>query len=129
MTQPNGSQRLPRPDEQRAKALDLLEFTEVRQRLGRYASWPLGQEATLALKPSFGTAEVQRLGAETAEARKLLSEGSDLDLHAAVDIRTHLERAQKAGPLTGQELTEVVNSLFEDAEGSILSGILTEIYS
>ncbi|MSP79105.1 MAG: endonuclease MutS2 [Dehalococcoidia bacterium] len=111
MTQRAPVHRLPTPEEQRHKSLVLLEFTEVRQRLARHAAWVLGQELVAVLEPAYSIADVQRLGAEAAEARTLLSAGTDLDLREAVDIRPHLERAEKAGMLSGQELWEVAVTL------------------
>ncbi|MSQ12767.1 MAG: hypothetical protein EXR47_01230 [Dehalococcoidia bacterium] len=94
-----------------SRALEQLEFTAVRQRLARYASCPLGAELAEALTPSSETAEVERFGLETAEARALLDEGVDLSFPAVTDVRDHVGRAAKAGTLHGPDLREVYSAL------------------
>ncbi|MSQ11141.1 MAG: endonuclease MutS2 [Dehalococcoidia bacterium] len=94
-------------EEQRTKTLGLLEFTAVRERLAGHTSSSLGAELARVLEPSYDTALVERLGWETAEARQLLTEGADLDCSGLIDVRAHLDRAAKAGVLSGVELREV----------------------
>jgi tripartite-type tricarboxylate transporter receptor subunit TctC len=52
---------------------------------------------------------------------------------AVMENEEFVSKAEEAGrpvdPLSGSELTEVVESVFRDAEGTVLEEILTEIYS
>jgi DNA mismatch repair protein MutS2 len=95
----------------RARALELLEFTTVRQRLAGHASSALGADLARALAPSTDAAEIERLGLETAEGRQAFNEGVDMDFSGAADVRGFLERAEKGGMLTGPDLRAVQAAL------------------
>ncbi|MBI4337986.1 MAG: endonuclease MutS2 [Chloroflexi bacterium] len=94
-----------------ARSLGLLEFPAVLERLAIHATFVLGREAALALRPSFDPDVVARRQQETREARRLLAR-ADPDLSAARDIRGTLRRAAMGGVLTGPELLEVHDTLY-----------------
>ena len=99
------------PEELRARALELLEFHAVRERLASYATFTVGRESALILEPTSDPEDVARRQRETEEARHFLDVGGALDLSGAQDVRALVERAARGGLLTGQELRGIHDAL------------------
>ena len=100
----------------RADSLELLDYPAVRQRLARLTTFFDARRLALDLAPSSEPDEVERLQAETSEARTLLDEIGDAALHTDSDISDALARAELEGVLTGAELAAVVATLAVHAE-------------
>ena len=93
------------------KALRLLEFPVIRERLATYTSFAGGRELALRLAPSFDPHQVLEWQAETAEARALGDTRPDLSLAGAEDVRPLVERAALDGVLEGLELQQIADTL------------------
>ena len=91
----------------RADSLELLDYPAVRRRLARLTTFFDARRLALNLTPSYDPGEVQRLQAETSEARALLDEVGSAALHTDSDISDALARAELDGVLTGAELAAV----------------------
>ena len=100
----------------RADSLELLDYPAVRQQLARLTNFFDARRLVLELVPSCEPDEVERLQAETSEARTLLDEIGDAALHTDSDISDALARAELEGVLTGTELAAVAATLAVHAE-------------
>ena len=90
-----------------ARALTLLEFDQVRQRLGGYTRTELGRERALDLEPVGDALEIGSRLQETGEARQFLDTGGSLEFGPGVDLREYVQRAILGGTLRGEELHQV----------------------
>ncbi len=86
------------------RALGLLEFDQIRQRLAATTRTVIGAEAALALAPSADGRDVAMRQQESAEARRLLDTTGALELGPAEDLRPAVQRALLGGVLRGEEL-------------------------
>ncbi len=91
----------------RERALDLLDFTAVRDRVAAQAAFPPAKRLAEAMSPSHDPHTVRSLQEETAEARALLERGLSLRLPQIEDTPELLRRADLGGTLTGDELLDV----------------------
>jgi DNA mismatch repair protein MutS2 len=98
-------------DDLRAKALALLDFHAVRQRVAERVTFFPARELALRMTPSYRRYEVEELQRETAEGRLFLDQTGDVDLHTTEDILPFVMRAALGGILTGMELLAVASSL------------------
>ena len=89
------------------RALRLLEFDRIRQRLASYARSVMGEEAALELAPSREALVVASALQETAEARQFLENGGTLEFGPRVDFRDPARRAMLGGLLRGEELHQI----------------------
>jgi DNA mismatch repair protein MutS2 len=92
-------------------SLNALEFPKVLERLARHASFSLGRERALALRPADDPEEVRRRLQETTEAVRLIEARAPVSLGGARDIRPLVERAQREGMLEGHQLLEILGTL------------------
>jgi len=92
-------------------ALRVLEFSEIQARLSQHAETSLGQEACLALVPSFDREAVQRQLQATREADFAIGRSSLPSLSPVYDSRGACERAAKGGSLDGTTLYRIGWSL------------------
>ena len=102
---------IPPEEDLKARALELLEFPQVLERLAGHAQFPLARELALSLTPAYSQQEVLRLQQETTEAVRFLAKGQDLDMRYAKDVRQAVGRAALGGILQGAELREVHDTL------------------
>ena len=86
------------------RGLELLEFSKVRAMLANRTRFFLSRDLALAARPLWTRDEVDRLQAETAEARVLLGTAGDIGLGGIEDVRPLLQRASLGGMLSGAEL-------------------------
>ena len=98
-------------DDLLARALEMLDFHAIRQKLAEHTTFPPARQLALELAPSYQVYEVERLQRETAEGRTLLEQAGRVDLHATADASSALTRAALEGVLTGMELLAVADSL------------------
>ena len=89
------------------RALGLLEFDQIRQRLAGYARTVLGQERALELTPVGDAREIGTRLQETDEARLFLDNGGGLEFGPGADLREYVQRAMLGGSLRGEELHQV----------------------
>ena len=89
------------------RALGLLEFDQICQRLAGYARTVLGQERALDLTPVGDPLELGTRLQETEEARLFLDTGGGLEFGPGVDLREYVQRAMLGGTLRGEELCQV----------------------
>ena len=90
-----------------ARALQLLEFDQIRQRLAGYARTVLGRECALELEPVSDALEIGSRLQETDEARLFLDNGGSLEFGPGADLREFVHRAMLGGTLRGEELHQI----------------------
>ncbi|MSQ42407.1 MAG: endonuclease MutS2 [Dehalococcoidia bacterium] len=100
---PRRSRSLPLDD----RALAVLEFPAVIERLAGLTSWSAGQEAARALRPLSDLPAVQRRQRETAEAIALDRLGIAVPMAGARDVRERARAAARGQILTPAELLDV----------------------
>ena len=93
------------------RSLQVLEYHRVLEMCAGEASSALGRAYVLALSPATTITEMERLLAETTEARTLLDRGVHVPLGGIHDIRPHLERAEAGGVLEPGALLEIASSI------------------
>ena len=94
-----------------SKALDTLDFPKILAQLAGHTSFSAGRELALALTPTDDLREAERRQQETAEARRLLGEGSTIHLGGVYDVRPYLVKARLSAPLLPGELLEIRSTL------------------
>ena len=99
-------QTLP-PDGGFARALDLLEFDQIRQQLASATRTAVGAETAATLTPSGDSRDVAMRQQETTEGRRLLETTGALELGPQDDLRPAIHRAALGGLLRGEELRSV----------------------
>ncbi|HEV2439643.1 MAG TPA: endonuclease MutS2, partial [bacterium] len=104
------------------RALRVLGFPAVLERLAALCVSPLGRERALALEPSPWLDEAARRQQLTTEARTLADGGADLPVRGLRDIRDPVHRAAIGGALGALELLDIRDTL---VVGRALKGFLT----
>ena len=94
----------------RERALELLEFPQVIERLAGHTQTTLARELALSLKPAYIQQDVQLRQHETSEAVLLLERGSDVEFSAARDVRRPVESAALGATLSGPDLWDVAGT-------------------
>ncbi len=89
------------------RALTLLEFDQIRQRLAGHARTVLGQERAQSLAPAADALEIAARQQETDEARLFLDSGGGLEFGPGIDLRGYVQRAMLGGTLRGEELRQL----------------------
>ena len=95
----------------RQRALSILEFDKVRERLAAFTSFSLGKDLARALTPAYTHAEVTRLHGETSDACRLIELRPALSLAGAHDIRHMVRTAGLEGSLPGGDLLQIAATL------------------
>ena len=93
------------------RALRVLEFTKIRERLATHALTDLGKEKCLALIPYTDFSEVCHALDETEEACTLLSYLGGQPLVSFPDVREQVELAAKGACLSPRALLDVAACL------------------
>ncbi|NUT56671.1 MAG: endonuclease MutS2, partial [Thermoleophilia bacterium] len=91
-------------------ALEVLEFSAIRERLAAAASTELGAELAAALEPSPDPAEVAARQALTTEAIALLEESLEPPLEGIRDVREQVAHAALGGALSPLALRHVADA-------------------
>jgi DNA mismatch repair protein MutS2 len=94
-----------------ARSLRALEFSKILHRLAEDASFSLGKELALRLRPTTDEEEVKRRQQETTEARSLVEMEPQFTVGGAKDLRPHLKRAAIESPLTPAELLDIRDAI------------------
>ena len=90
-----------------SRALRLLEFDKVMQRLQAAAATSLGQQRARELRPVSELAEARRRQAETSQARRFLELGKTPPFGGIGDVRDTLQRAAIGSVLEPRQLVAV----------------------
>ena len=93
------------------KAIHILEFPKVRERLASHASFSAGKELALQLMPVTDMAQVRRTLRVTSEAVRLLSLRPDITIGGAKDVREHARRAELGSVLEPTDFLAVLDTL------------------
>ncbi len=93
------------------KALILLEYPKILERLASRVSFGPTKELVVSLRPSADPIEVRRNLAITTEARRLLEVKPNFSLGGARDIGAAIRRAELGGTLEASELIDVQTTL------------------
>ena len=94
----------------RERALELLEFPQVIERLAGHTQTTLARELALSLKPAYIQQDVQLRQHETSEAVLLLERNRDAEFSAARDVRRPVESAALGATLSGPDLRDVAGT-------------------
>jgi DNA mismatch repair protein MutS2 len=94
-----------------AKTLHVLEFDKILQRLAANTSFSAGRELALETAPTDDISLARQWLAETGEARRLLSEHSDVHLGGVHDLRPLLPQAERGAVLLATELLDIRSTL------------------
>jgi DNA mismatch repair protein MutS2 len=94
------------------RTLRVLEYDEVRKRLRAQAASSLGKELAENLTPATEFQQVQRLLAETAQARALLTGAGRVPLGGVTDVRGQVMNAERGGVLAERDLLDVANTVY-----------------
>ena len=94
-----------------AKSLHTLEFDKIVQRLAERTSFSAGAQLALSSLPTDDITLARHWLAETGEARRLLSEHSDVHLGGVFDVRVYLPQAERGAVLLPHELLEIRSTL------------------
>jgi len=94
-----------------ARSLRALEYSQILHRLAEHASFSLGKELALRLRPTTDEEEVKRRQQETTEARSLLEMEPRFTVGGAKDLRPHLKKAAIESPLTPVELLDIRDTI------------------
>ena len=89
------------------RALEILEFPAIRERLSRLTAFSGGRERALALRPSADREEVVRRQRESAEAMRLLDLGVNVSLGGSSDVRALSRAADRGQTLAANDLLAV----------------------
>ena len=99
------------PDEDlRERALELLEFPQVMERLASHTQTPIGSELALSLRPAHTREDVLLRQQETSEALQLLERGREVEFSSARDVRSAVESAALGATLPGSDLRDVAGT-------------------
>ncbi|MEN9231768.1 MAG: endonuclease MutS2, partial [Thermostichus sp. DG02_5_bins_236] len=96
----------------RQETLELLEWPRLCQHLATFATTPLGRRACLELDPWLSRDGTTEQLDQTEEAIRLeQSQPGGLSLEGIYDLLPALERAERGGTLSGEELISIATTL------------------
>ena len=93
------------------KAVELLEFGKIRERVAALTSFSGGRELVLALVPSSDIQWIEARQRETAEARTLLSLRPNFALGGVHDVRPAAGQAALGGLLQPHQLQDIKDTV------------------
>jgi len=94
-----------------ARSLRALEFSQILHHLAEHASFSLGKELALRLRPTTDEEEMKRRQQETTEARSLVEMEPHFTVGGVKDLRPHLKKAAIESPLTPDELLDIRDTI------------------
>lgn len=95
----------------RAKALEVLEWPRLLEKLAERASSPRGKEACRSLHMATTVEGAQRSMDETAELAALLEEGGSVPLGRFEDIEGIIKQCEKGASIQTEELHDIATML------------------
>ncbi|NMB10495.1 MAG: endonuclease MutS2 [Tissierellia bacterium] len=93
------------------KALDVLEYKIVLDKLINHSSSSLGKEKALELTPLSDIDEIKRLQDETEEAYKLIIKVGSPSIYGVTNLKAELKHVEKGGIMLPRKLLEVSDNL------------------
>lgn len=93
------------------KALDVLEYKIVLDKLINHISSSLGKEKALELTPLSDIDEIKRLQDETEEAYKLIIKIGSPSIYGVTNLKAELKHVEKGGIMLPRKLLEVSDNL------------------
>ncbi|MEM7134916.1 MAG: Smr/MutS family protein [Chloroflexota bacterium] len=93
------------------RALKVLEYDKILERLARHCSFSGGSDLAAALLPSDDLQTIQEWLEQTDEAYNLLEQKADISFGGVTDVRHHLEKAERRSMLLAPDLLEIRNTL------------------
>ena len=105
------------------KVLAKLDYGNIRERLSAHCMLQRAKELAQSLVPQFEIRMVRQMLRETDEGKNLLRINPLFSVRGAREIRPYLERCDRGGTLTPEELLEVRDTL-KAAKYAILSWII-----
>ncbi|MEN9226927.1 MAG: endonuclease MutS2 [Thermostichus sp. HHBFW_bins_43] len=96
----------------RQETLELLEWPRLCQHLATFAATSLGRRACLDLDPWLSRTQSEERLEQTEEAIRLdQTQAGGLSLDGIHDLLSALERAERGGTLSGEELIQIATTL------------------
>ena len=89
------------------RALKILDFQLIRNRLEAWCESAMGSEIALSLQPSFAEQEIWEQLDQTAEAFDLLGTNPPPNINGVRDVRGPLKLASKGAMLGGNEIYQI----------------------
>jgi DNA mismatch repair protein MutS2 len=89
------------------RALKILDFQLIRNRLEAWCESAMGSEIALSLQPSFAEQEIWEQLDQTAEAFDLLGTNPPPNINGVHDVRGPLKLASKGAMLGGNEIYQI----------------------
>jgi DNA mismatch repair protein MutS2 len=89
------------------RALKILDFQLIRNRLEAWCESAMGSEIALSLQPSFAEQEIWEQLDQTAEAFDLLGTNPPPNINGVHDVRGPLKLASKGAMLSGSEIYQI----------------------
>ena len=99
------------PDRLRKEALDLLDYSAVREAVASRTMFLPARELARSMEPAYDELEVAMVQQETADGLRLLDNAGDIDLKTSEDVSDVVARAALEGVLTGLDLLAVAGLL------------------
>ncbi len=93
------------------KALTVLEFDKILQRLADCAQTDGAKQMALSLHPMTDAARIRHLQAQTADARRLAEQKGAPSFSRICDVRHSIDQAEKGATLSPHDLLAVANVL------------------
>jgi DNA mismatch repair protein MutS2 len=92
------------------KTLSVLEYPKILERLASNCGFSASADLARKLQPSTSLEEIQRLQAETTEARHLIF-ATDASIGGAHDVRPSAELARRGGVIDAPEMLDIKSTL------------------
>ncbi len=93
------------------KALSVLEFDKIRQRLADCAQTDGAKQMAFALHPITDLSKIRLLQAQTADARRLAEQKGAPSFSRIQDVRHAVDQAEKSAVLSPHDLLAIANVL------------------
>ncbi len=93
-----------------SKTLSVLEYPKILERLAANCAFSASADLARKLEPSTHLDEVQRLQAETSEARRLIA-AAEASIGGAHDVRPAAELARRGGVIEPTDMLDIKSTL------------------
>ena len=94
------------------KALRVLEFNKIKDKLSSYAVSPMGKELAQKLEPMHYLEDIRSAQEETTAAASMILRKGNLPLGGLTEVRPQLKRVSVGGVLNCKELITIGNFLY-----------------
>ena len=94
------------------KALRVLEFNKIKDKLSSYAVSPMGKELAQKLEPMHYLEDIRSAQEETTAAASMILRKGNLPLGGLTEVRPQLKRVSMGGVLNCKELITIGNFLY-----------------